>query len=168
MKVDRTPLTVLFLLAAVAAGQLFHYYPRLPETIAVHFAASGQVNGWAGKAAFSATYAAIEAAIVLVGLGAALLGERMPTSFLNMPNREYWLAPERRAESLGFFWTQAAWMEVATLAFLIVVAEFVFRANLTEGPPTLTRDFSLVLVVFIAGVVWLSVRIFRRFSLPQA
>jgi uncharacterized membrane protein len=166
MKVDRTPLTVLLILAAVAAGQLLHYYPRLPETIAVHFGASGRADGWAGKTGFFPIYAAIEAAIVLAGLAVAFLGERMPASFLNMPNRDYWLSPERRDESLAFFWTQAIWIEVATLAFLIVVAEFVFRANLAGGAPTLTRDFLLVLIVFVAGVLWLSFRIVRRFSRP--
>jgi len=164
VKVDRTPVTVLLLLAVVAAGQLLHYYPKLPETIAVHFAASGQANGWAGKAGFFPIFAVIEAAIVLLGLAAAFLGERMPASFLNMPNRDYWLSPERREESLTFFWTQATWIEAATLAFLIVIAEFMFRANLAGGAPTLTRDFLLVLVVFVAGILWLSFRIVRRFS----
>lgn len=168
MKVDRTPLTVLLLLAVVAAGQLFHYYPKLPETIAVHFGSAGRANGWAGKVGFFPIYAAIEAAIVLAGLAAALFADRMPTSFLNMPNRDYWLSHERRAESLTFFWTQTIWIEAITLAFLIVVAEFVFRANLAGGAPRLARDFALVLVAFVAGVVWQSVRIVRRFSSPGA
>jgi uncharacterized membrane protein len=167
VRVDRTSLTVLLLLTAVAAGQLLHYYPKLPPTIAVHFGTSGQANGWADKSAFFPIYAAIEAAIVLVGIAAAFTGERMPSSFLNMPNRDYWLSPGRREESLAFFWTQAIWIEAATLAFLIVVAEFVFRANLAGGAPTLTRDFLLVLAVFVASVVWLSVRIVRRFSRPE-
>ena len=102
--------------------------------------------------------------ILLAGLAAALLGERMPTSILNMPNRDYWLSPERRSASLAFFWTQAVWIEATTLAFLIVVAQFVFRANLAEGAPTLTRDFLLVLAAFVAGVVWQSFQIVRRFS----
>jgi uncharacterized membrane protein len=164
VKVDRTPLTVMLLLAAVAAGQLLHYYPKLPETIAMHFGPSGQANGWSGKAVFFPIYGAIEAAIVLAGLAMAFFGERMPASFLNMPNRNYWLSPERRAESLSFFWTQTIWIEAITLAFLIVVAQVVFRANLAGGEPTLARDFVVVVVLFVAAVVWQSARIVRRFS----
>lgn len=163
MKVDKTPLTVLLLLAAVASGQLLHYYPKLPETIVVHFGSSGQANGWSGKAGFFTIYGAIEAAIVLAGILLALFAERMPATFLNMPNRDYWLSPERREESLAFFWTQTIWIEAMALAFLIAVAEFVFRANLAAGAPTLTRDFVVVLVVFVAAVLWQSFRIVRRF-----
>lgn len=168
MKVDRTPLTVLLLLAVVAAGQLLHYYPKLPETIAVHFGGSGQANGWSPKAGFFFIYAAVEAAIVVAGLAIAFFGERMPTSFLNVPHRDYWLSPERRTESLSFVWTQTLWIEAITLAFLIVVAEFVFRANLAGGAPIITRDFVLVIIVFVAAVVWQSAHIVRRFSRPGA
>jgi uncharacterized membrane protein len=168
VKVDRAPLTVLLILVAVAAGQLLHYYPRLPETIAVHFGPSGQADGWSAKTVFFPIYAAIEAAIVLAGLAMAFLGEKVPPSLLNMPNRDYWLSSERRSASLSFFWTQATWIEAATLAFLIVVAEFVFRANLAAGAPTLARDFVVVLVAFVAVVVWQSVRIVRRFARRDA
>lgn len=166
MKVDRTPVTVMLLLAVVAAAQLLYYYPKLPATIAVHFGTSGQANGWSGKASFFTIYAAIEAAIALAGIALAFLGERIPTSFLNMPNRDYWLAPERREESLGFFWTQTIWIEAITLAFLVAIAELVFRANIGDGEPRLSNDFTVIIVVFVAAVVWQSIRILRRFSRP--
>jgi uncharacterized membrane protein len=164
VKVDRTPLTLLLLLVVVGAGQLLHYYPRLPETVAVHFGVSGAPNGWSGKTPFVLTYAAIEAAMALAALAMAFFGERLPVSFLNMPNRDYWLAQERRGESLAFFWTRTVWIEVTTLAFLIVVAEFVFRANLAGGGQRLTGDFALVIIAFVVAVIWQSVEIVRRFS----
>jgi uncharacterized membrane protein len=168
MKVDRTPLTVMLLLAAVAAAQLVHYYPKLPDTVATHFGPSGQADGWSGKAVFFLTYAAIEAAIAIAGFAMAFFGDRIPDSFLSMPNRDHWLSPERREKSLTFFWTQTVWIEVMTLAFLIVVAEFVFRANLTPGAPRLSGDFAALLIAFAVGVVWQSVRIVRRFTRTTA
>ena len=168
MKLDRTPVTVMLLLAAVAAAQLLHYYTRLPETIAVHFGPSGQADGWSGKATFFTVFAVIEAAIALGGLAMARFGERIPPALLNIPNRDHWLSEDRRAESLSFFWTQTVWIEVMTLAFLIAVAEFVFRANLAGGPPRLPVDFSIVLIAFILGVAYQSIRIVRKFSRPHA
>ncbi len=166
MKVDRAPVTVMLLLAAVAAAQLLHYYPKLPETIAVHFGASGQANGWSGRTSFFMIYAGIEAAIALAGLAIAFFGERIPASFLNLPNRDHWLSPERRDETLAFVWTQTIWIEVMTLAFLVTIAELVFRANLGDGAPRLSSGFAVVLIAFVAGVVWQSIRIVRRFSRP--
>lgn len=166
MRIDRTPVAVMLLLAVVAAAQFRHYYPQLPETIAVHFGRSGQANGWCGRACFFILYGAIEGVVALGGIASAFLRERMPTSFLNIPNKDHWLSPERHEESLVFFWTQTLWIEVMTLAFLIGIAELVFRANLAAGPPSLPGQFPLILIVFAAGVVWQSVRIVRRFSRP--
>jgi uncharacterized membrane protein len=168
VKVDRSPLTLLLLLLVMAASQLLHYYPKLPEMVAVHFGASGAPNGWSGKTAFFVTYAVVEAAMAIAATAMVFFGERLPVSFLNMPNRDYWLAQERRGESLGFLWTRTIWIEVTTLAFLIVVAQFIFRANLAGGGPRLTGDFALVIIAFVAAVIWQSVDLIRRFSRPTA
>jgi len=160
---DRSPLTVLLLLLVVAAVQLSHYYPLLPGVIATHFDVSGRVDGWSEKLTFIITYGSIEVVVVAVGLLLARFATRIPAGALNIPNRDYWLAPERRAETLQFVWTQVLWMEVATLAFLILVAEVLFRANLASEVPTLSHDFFIILGVFIAVVAWMSVRIVRRF-----
>jgi uncharacterized membrane protein len=167
MKVDKTPLLVLLILVAVAAGQFARHYPELPETIAVHFGSDGRANGWSDKDAFVLTYGAVEAIIVLTALALAFLGDRIPTSSVNLPNRDYWLAPERRRETLRFAWTRVAWLEAATLAFLIAVAEIIFRANRTAGPPTLTSDFFVVLAAFVVAILWQSVSMMLRFRTPK-
>ncbi|MFH1501759.1 MAG: DUF1648 domain-containing protein [Candidatus Eisenbacteria bacterium] len=166
-EVDRSPLTVMVLLAAVAAFQLVHHYPNLPETIATHFGASGQADGWSGTRSFMLIYGVIEGAMVVGAFLIARFAMRIPTGALNIPNRDYWLEPERRSESLHFVWSRVLWMMAATLAFLIAVAEIVFRSNLTPGPPALTRDFLIVLVVFVAVTGWFSLGILTRFRLPK-
>lgn len=163
MKIDKTPLLVLLILAAVAASQFARHYPELPQTIAVHFAVDGRANGWSHKDAFVLTYGAVEAAIVLAALGLAFLGHRIPANFLNIPNRDYWLAPERRRETLRYAWTRVIWLEAATLAFLIAIAEIIFRANRAAGSPTLTSNFFVVLVAFVVAIIWQSVSMMLRF-----
>jgi uncharacterized membrane protein len=168
MKTDRTPVTVLLLLAALAAIQFAHYYGRLPDTIAVHFGAGGQPNSWSGKGQFIALYGGIEALIILLGLGTASIMDRIPPSVLSIPNAEHWLGPERREASVRFLRAQIIWLEAITLGFLIALAQLIFAINLREGRPALPEaEFWVIMVVFVGAVVGMSVRIIARFRRPR-
>jgi uncharacterized membrane protein len=163
MALNRTPVAVLVLVAALAAAQLVHYHPQLPDTIAVHFNASGEPDGWSGKTEFVLTYGAIEALMVLMGVAAVLIIGRVPPALVNIPNREYWLAPERRAETVEFIAGQVVWIEIATLGFLMAIAQLIFIENLGGDAPRLSGDFWYVLVAFVCVVLWIGARIILRF-----
>ena len=144
MNLERTPVTVLLLLAAVAAVQMIHYYPQLPDTLAVHFGASGEPDGWSGKTEFVVLYGAMEAFFVLLGFGLAWMLRKIPASYVNIPNREYWLADERRPETVEFISNHVIWIQAATLGFLIAIAQSVFLANMSDAAPRLPiRCFAL-------------------------
>jgi uncharacterized membrane protein len=167
-EIDRTPLTVMTILLALAAIQLIHHYPNMPEVMATHFGPSGLPDAWTNKNMFFVTYGAIEVVIVAMAFFLAKFGSRLPTGALNIPNKDYWLAPERRAGSLRFVWGQILWLEAATLAFLLAVAEVVFRTNLGGDPAVLpTPNFAILLVIFVVVTGWLSLRILLRFRRPS-
>jgi uncharacterized membrane protein len=168
MKPDRTPMTVLLLLAVVAAVQVAHYYPRLPESIAVHFGPRLEADGWQGRQGFAITYACVEAAVVVMTLGMRLLIGRVPVGMVNIPHRDYWLAPERRKETLRCVMAQVDWIMVAMLAYLIAIAQVIFDANVHAAgrPPALPGDFWVVVVAFLAAIAWFIVGIYRRFGKP--
>lgn len=161
------PARALLLLGALAAVQMVHYYPLLPDPVAVHFGPSGAANGWSSKAGFAALYGGMEALVVLFGLGLAALLGKVPVGMLNVSNKDYWFAPERRPESIEFLKSHLLWMESATVAFLIALAQIIFATNLGDSPPKLSNDFWFVLVAFVAVVLWLSLRIILRFRAPR-
>jgi uncharacterized membrane protein len=163
MKASATSLSVLFLLVALAAIQFAHFYPKLPDQIAVHFSAGGEADSWDSKGSFVVIYAAIEAFLVLMALGSAFAIERIPASLVNIPNRDFWFTGEQREGTLTYLATQLVWFEAASLAFLIAVAQMIFTTNLREGPPTLPLDFPVVLAIFIGGIAWMSLRLYLRF-----
>jgi len=167
MRLNRTPMTVLLLLAAVAAIQMTHYYPLLPERLAVHFGAAGEANGWSSKGEFIVLFGAMEAFIVLFGWAFAILLDRIPMALLNIPNKDYWFSPERQEESWEFLRNQILWMETATLGFLVALAQLIFKENLGSAPPRLPDSFWYVLVAFVAVVLWFSARIIMRFRRPR-
>ncbi|MEA3409857.1 MAG: DUF1648 domain-containing protein [Candidatus Eisenbacteria bacterium] len=167
MKLDRTPMTILLLLAAVAAVQMVHYYPLLPERLAVHFGASGEPNGWSSKGEFMVLFGAMEAFFVLFGVGLAFALDRIPVALINVRNKDYWFSPERREESLEFLKNRILWIETATLGFLVALAQILFRENLGDAPPRLSGDFWYVMIVFVVAVLWLALQIVLRFRPPK-
>jgi uncharacterized membrane protein len=164
MRLDRTSVSVLLLVAAIAAFQLVHYYPLLQDRVAVHFGASGEANGWSSRGGFVAQMAVTEALVVLFGLGLAAVLDRIPAALVNIPNRRYWLSPERRAESVEFIRSQLVWIEVATLGFLVAITQLIIGENLSDTPPRLPVDFWYVLAAFVGVVLFLAAKILVRFA----
>jgi hypothetical protein len=88
----------------------------------------------------------------------------LPLSLVNVPNKEYWLAPERREETLAFFRAQFAWFGCGFLAFLIVVNQLVFDANQTRPRHLNGGAFVVAMIAFLAFVGIWTVRLVLRFS----
>jgi uncharacterized membrane protein len=167
MRPNRAPVTVLLLLAVAAAIQMTHYYPLLPERLAVHFGTSGEANGWSSKAEFVVLFSAMEAFFVLFGLAFAVMLDRIPLALINIPHKDYWFSPERQEESRAFLRNQILWIEAATLGFLVALAQLMFKENLGSALPRLPGSFWYVMVAFVVAVLWFSVGIIRRFSRPS-
>lgn len=92
---------ILVFLIAVFISQCVFYYPNLPEMMATHFNGAGEADGWMAKPNFFLFEVGILLLIVLQFTFMPWLIGKMPKAFINMPNKEYWFAEERRAETLG-------------------------------------------------------------------
>ncbi len=151
----RLPNSIFFVLILVAAVQSAYYAPRIPEILGAHFGKSGFVNAWQTKVAFFATELTIIVLATFVSFGIPRLIAAMPTSTLNLPNKDFWLSPERREDTFSFLREQIAWLGCVLLAFLLFVMELVFRANLHTPPQLNTAAFVPALVAFLAfSTVW--------------
>ena len=127
----------VLLVAAVALMCL--YYPQLPEHMASHFDGAGRANGWSSKGFFFGVQTMI---LLLVTVCFALLPQRIrdfPPDKINLPHKDYWLAPERRAATMASVVSAITWFGCAVLVFLIAVTWLVIRVNLglESGLPAL-------------------------------
>ena len=162
------PIVVFGALLATAAWRVNLLAGGLPERVAVHFDASGNPNGFATREGcrrlmFWFTLGA-PAFIVLV---TALIPRLIPPAMINIPNRDYWLAPERAGESVSFLSEQGIWFGCIFLAFLAFVDELLVKANSTTPPVFPTRLFlGSMLLLFAAIGIW-AVRMFKRFRQPS-
>jgi uncharacterized membrane protein len=157
---------LLGLLWIAAAAQSAWYYPRLPEVVASHFDAAGRANDWAPKAALLGIYVAVLALMTVIFAVIPRRIARLPDSVINLPNKAYWLAPERRAETEGKIALLMLESGVATVALLVCVFQMVFTANLSCAP-SLPGGIVILLAAFMAYMVVWTVRLFRSFKLPS-
>jgi len=160
----RLPKSIFFALVALGAVQLSFYAPRIPEILGSHFSPSGFVNGWQTKTAFFATELAIIALATVVSFGVPRIIAAVPASVINLPHKEYWLAPERREDTLAYIRVWSAWFSCGLLAFLLFAMELVFRANLRTPPQFNNAAFVPALLAFVVFDTILVLRLILYFS----
>ena len=156
---------LLIILCAIVGYGI--YYPQLPERVASHFGADGRPNGWQSKSMFTTFfYGAMGIAAVVGFLVPLLLGALSPT-MINLPNKDYWLAPERRENSVHFLQDQMTWFGCAVLLLLCFAMYSAIQANLTPNPTMDPTTFFIALGAFVAFAIYSAVRMFSRFAKPQ-
>jgi uncharacterized membrane protein len=160
----RLPNSIFLTLVASGAVQLFYYVPRIPEILGSHFARGGFVNGWQTKAAFFSTELAMIVLATVVAFGIPRIIAAVPVSLINLPHKEYWLAPERRENTLAYIRVWSAWFGCGLLAFLLFVMELAFRANLHAPPQFNNAAFVPALLAFVAFDTMLVLRLILHFA----
>ncbi|MBI4601045.1 MAG: DUF1648 domain-containing protein [Planctomycetes bacterium] len=127
----RLTFLALLLLGAV---QVLVYYPQMPETMASHFDLRGRPDGWSSRGAFFGIEVGTLGLLALLFLVLPGQLHRIPAAWINMPRKDYWLAPERRAASLARMGRYLVGFGCASLAVLLGVFELAIRANLPGVP----------------------------------
>jgi uncharacterized membrane protein len=158
------PKLIYALLAAVGLLYFSFLYPQLPDPMASHFNASGAATAWMPKSGFFIL-------IAVVTLAAAVLAFLVPKSMaklsndkVNLPNKDYWLAPERRAETMQYLGTQMGWFGCALLALLLCGLYIAVEANFRPDHHFDSGSFYMLLGAFLAFIIVWLVRLLSHFA----
>jgi uncharacterized membrane protein len=154
---------VILAALVVFALQCGYYYTRLPATMASHFGGNGMPNGWSDKLEYFGLMAGVVALLAGVFLLLPELLSRLSPYSMNLPNRDFWLAPERREETIQYMREAVRSMMAATLALMVIVNQLVIDANLREEPRLSSATVWLLGGYLGFAGVW-AVRIYRRFG----
>jgi uncharacterized membrane protein len=154
-------LFVLVGIVAIGAIDVARHLPRMPARMAVHFDAAGRANGWMAPG-WEPTL--IMCLVIAVVTASAFLTRYLPPSLINVPNRDYWFAPERRRDSSDRLCAHLLWMAAITAGLLVAVDHLVFMANLQPASPRLpTVGFVVVMATFLVAIVAWTIRMRRLF-----
>jgi serine/threonine-protein kinase len=165
LALQRHAALVLFVtICSALALEAAHYLPLVPDPLASHFDFSGRPDGW------SSHFEMIAILILLVLLFVAIFSstfflESVPDRFINLPNKTYWLAPERREATLLYVSGWLRWFLVLTLALLTLVFGLAFRANLS-APPQLSGAVIWMLLFYLAAAAAMVVALVVRLQGP--
>lgn len=159
--------SIYLLLVALAALQVAYYYPRLPNVVASHFNEKGVADDWMSRKAFAACSLGTIVFVAALLLGIDVLQRRIPVSWMNMPHKDYWLAPERREETYRTLSTFMVWFGCAVLLTIIGVFQLALEANL-RADKRLSNQMWILLGGYLVFTLLWAVQFYRRFkSLPS-
>jgi uncharacterized membrane protein len=161
---SRLPKIIFVLLAVLASIYFWSNYAQLPDVVASHFNAHGVANGWQPKSVFFEFFAGTIAIAAFLTFGISAVISRMPVAMINLPNKEYWLAPEHREETLAFLSGYFAWFGCAALVVAASAVNYAIGRNLHPEPQSDIPVFLYVLGGFLVLAVASSIRILKRFS----
>ncbi len=152
---------------AAAAVYVWSSSSALPPVAASHFNAAGQADAYMP----STIYRNIMVGLVLglpllvVFLPNALI--RRASAAINLPHRDYWLAPERRAQTIDSLCKMSYGFGFLLVGFLSYTHRLVIRANQMVPPGFPSEWFISGLIVFIGCVImWMYLHLRRFFSVP--
>lgn len=152
----RVARAVYALLLAFGYFNWMRIYPKLPQRIAVHFGYDGTPNGWAPKDGLLWTTLVVLAILSVTTMGIPRLVTAVSGDRMNLPHRAYWLAPERRKQTMGFIEAQGIWFGCAVLLLLYTAFQLAVDANLSPDKRFNSRTMWNALgVFFFVVVVWM-------------
>ncbi len=161
------PFILFVLLALIGTIFVLLTIEQLPERVVSHFGSDADPDGWMTRGSYLGFMMSF--LLVYPVLIAFLIGflPRVKPEWVNLPNRDYWLAPERREESLKFLSAQGYWFGCLLLLLVVGVHCAILAANRSHPPELPLSIFVPVLAGFLVGFsVWLVV-LFRRFRKPE-
>lgn len=159
----RLPKLIFVLLALYAAVHFSDLYAQLPNVVASHFNGRGAANGWQTKQAFFEFFAIISAVVVVIGFAIPKIISVLPSQTINLPNKNYWLAPERAGETIQFLNAHFAWFACALFLFNILVFDYAIQINLDPQHPPSSDRFWYVLAGFLVFVMVWTIRMLAKF-----
>jgi uncharacterized membrane protein len=160
----RVPQAVFALLVFLGFLQARNFANAMPGVMATHFGASGSANGWQTKTQFFVVEIVMLGVCLLIGFGIPFIISKAPPSLVNLPNKEFWLAPVRRDHTLAVLRMQMAWFACALLTFLIVVNQLVFNANQSVPRHLNGSQFTMALLAFLGFTAIWTLRLIGYFS----
>ncbi|HEX6243794.1 MAG TPA: DUF1648 domain-containing protein [Polyangiales bacterium] len=164
MRDRKLPLLLSLGFALALLVRLMLVADSLPERVASHFDFGGHPDGFQSRHTFVWTTLLLDLALLTLALGLPWLVSRIPLRHLNLPHKEYWFAPERRAASEARLLAWVSWFTCASIGLMCGIFELVIRANLRGGP--LSYQAWLLLASYTLFMLFSSVGMLRAFRRP--
>jgi uncharacterized membrane protein len=164
MNKNRLPALTLGLLCVVYLIFIAGSFSLLPERVASHFGGDGQPNGWMPRVFYLRFIAGIGLGVTALFASLAYGIRFLPTGLINLPRRDYWLAPERRAETSAWLCGAMLWFSCLMIGFLAGIHYLTIEANRSNPVHLPAAPFAILVVAFLIATTGWVIILFRHFS----
>ena len=155
-----------FALVLLTFGQAAWSWSAMPERMASHFNAAGQPDAWISRNAFFSLFLGLQIFMAALLLGLGRFGRLLPESLINLPHKEYWLAPERREGTFRRVESCMVWIAVATAALLSWILQLTLNANQQQQPLDSKAAIMATGLYLLFVGVWCVVYFYPKGRLP--
>lgn len=155
-----TLVTVTLILITLA--QIFYYHPILPERIPVHFDLAMQPDRWAAKNTAFLLHLGITLFFALLFHLMNWIFYKIPDSWINLPHKDYWLAPERKKQTFDALTTFFIWLGNVTMLFVTIVFNLTYQANFAYDQSG--HKFWFAFGFFLLTIGYMVFHLFKRFQ----
>lgn len=147
-----------------SAGHLASVFV-LPDRVAMHFDLNGTPNGWGSVERHVALMIGLQTFMLLLIDVLPWIVRKVPSEMINIPNREYWLASERREETVVRIGEHCQTLGLTLQVFLVSLGICVGVANLSKPVCLPQQEFLTLMTVFLVAVLGWVVLLIRAFRL---
>ena len=137
----------------------------LPDIVASHFIASGVANGFMPKIIYIRLMIALVVILPILIAYLPCLTMNSPDARINLPNRDYWLSPERRQNTINLLCRSMKSAALILAIFLSYVHWLVVQANAINPPMMSKHSIIIAIVILIISMLywsWLLIKPFRN------
>jgi hypothetical protein len=136
---------------------------QLPARVASHFGAGNMPNGWMSRDGYLAFMLFFALAFPIVIVAAVGWLPRIAPRAINVPHRDYWLAPVRREGTLAALASHASWLGCLLVLFIAGVHYAILEANASVPQRLPAEYFWMLMIGFLAALaLWIG-GLFLRF-----
>ena len=158
----RSLVSLIFLMVFSVTFVIYTSY-YLPSSVATHFNIDNQPDGWMTRDAYLLLILTLLISIPsAISVGISILSRRF-SHLINLPNRDYWLAPPRLNDSLDFLGAHGHRLGRLVIVLMTGLHYVVLVANRAE-PAALSQSwFIAIFLGFILALGLWVLALYRRF-----
>jgi len=143
---------ILYLALAALLVRTAHL---LPVRVASHFGVGGAADGWMSRSGYLAFTAAFPLVIGLVLAAVSAMVGTLPARYINIPRKDFWLIPERRALTVRIIRNRLAWLLSLMTLFFAGLHVLTVEANRSVPAQLPMGGLLLVVMAFLmALMIW--------------
>jgi uncharacterized membrane protein len=106
------------------------YYPQMPDNVAIHFNANGEVNGWTPRNANLIMSCIIVLIITLSFVGLPYILRNISCNLISIPKKDYWLSANNKERLIMILSKYLYSIGLATNLFMIFLFHQLYRFNI--------------------------------------